>query len=106
MLLFDFQEPWPNHSRARTFHACGSDWAVLVHAKEKQWVITRQITAIRFAAGRCRCSQECHRQCRLSRVHIGRALRAAGFVVTFHDGYGGMHLPPGHAVVEALKTFH
>lgn len=103
MLLFDFQERCPNHSRVRTFHTCGPDWAVLVNAVEKRAVITRQITAIRFVNGRCRCSLECHRQCRLSRRQIGQALHAAGFIVTFHDGYGGMHLPPGHAVVEALK---
>jgi hypothetical protein len=39
-------------------------------------------------------------------AYIRRALRAAGFLVTFHDGYGGIHLPPGHAVAEALKIFH
>ena len=105
MLLFDFQEPWPDHPSVRSFHACGADWAVLVNAVERRGLITRQITAIRFVAGRCRCSQECHRQCRLSRRQLAQALRVAGFVVTFHDGYGGMHLPPGHAVVEALKTF-
>jgi SAM-dependent methyltransferase len=106
ILLFDFLERGPGRPQQRTHHACGADWAVLVDISEKPPVITRRITAIRFAAGRCRCSQECHRQCRLSRRQAGRALRAAGFLVTFHDGYGGMHLPPGHAVAEALKIFH
>lgn len=106
MLLFDFLEPWPDRPRLRTYHACGSDWAVLVKASEKRRVITRQITAIRFVAGRCRCSQEIHRHCHLRRRQLEKALRAAGFIVTFHDGYGGMHLPPGHAVAEALKIFH
>ena len=68
---------------------------VLVKASEKRRVITRQITAIRFVAGRCRCSQEIHRHCHLRRRQLEKALHAAGFIVTFHDGYGGMHLPPG-----------
>ena len=106
ILLFDFLEPCPGRPRQRTHHTCGADWAVLVKVSEERQVITRQITTIRFAAGRCRCSQETHRQCRLSRRQVGQALRAAGFIVTLHDGYGGMHLPPGHIVAEALKTFH
>jgi len=105
ILLFDFLEPCPGCPRQRTHHACGADWAVLVEVSEKRQVIIRQITTIRFAAGRCRCSQETHRQCRLSCRQVGRALRAAGFTVTFRDNYGRLHLPPGHIVAEALKTF-
>jgi cyclopropane fatty-acyl-phospholipid synthase-like methyltransferase len=105
ILLFDFLEPSPGRPRQRTHHACGADWAVLVEVSEKGQVIIRQITTIRFAAGRCRCSQETHRQCRLSCRQVGRALRAAGFIVTFHNNYGGLPLPPGHIVAEALKTF-
>jgi SAM-dependent methyltransferase len=105
ILLFDFLEPCPGRPRQRTHQTCGSDWAVLAEVSEKRQLITRQITSIRFVAGRCRCSQETHRQCRLPRRQVGRALRAAGFIVTFHDGYGGLHLPRGHAVAEALRTF-
>jgi SAM-dependent methyltransferase len=106
ILLFDFLERCHGCPRLRTHRTCGADWAVLAEVSEKRQVITRRITSIRFVAGRCRCSQECHRQCRLSRRQVGQALRAAGFIVAFHDGYGRMHLPPGHAVAEALKIFH
>jgi hypothetical protein len=106
ILLFDFLEHCHGRPRTRTHHTCGADWAVLADVSEKRQVITRRITSVRFVAGRCRCSEETHRQCRLSCRQVGQALRAAGFIVTFHDGYGGMRLPPGHAVAEALKIFH
>jgi cyclopropane fatty-acyl-phospholipid synthase-like methyltransferase len=106
ILLFDFLEPCRGRPRLGTHHTCGADWAVLAEVSEKRRVITRRITSIRFAAGRCRCLQEIHRHCHLRRRQLEKALHAAGFIVTFHDGYGGMHLPPGHAVAEALKIFH
>lgn len=106
ILLFDFLEPCPGCPRLRMHHACGSDWVVLVKIDEKQRIITREITSIRFAAGRCRRSREIHRQCRLPRRQVGRLLRRAGFFVSFRDHYGRQKLPRGHIVAEALKIFH
>lgn len=105
LLLFDFLEPCAHRPRHRTRQCCGKDWAVLVDIGEAGRMITRQITAIRFQGGGTRCSQETHRQCRLSRRQIERALRVAGFMVTFRDGYGNMHLEAGHVVAEALRMF-
>lgn len=105
LLLFDFLEPCPRRLRRRTLQRCGTDWAVLVEIGEDRRVITRRITSIRFQAGHTRWSQEIHRQCRLPRRQIERALRVAGFMVTFHDGYGSTHLEEGHVVAEALRTF-
>ena len=105
ILVFDFLEPCPRRPRRRTLQRCGTDWAVLVEIGEDRRVITRRITSIRFQSAGARWSQETHRQCRLPRRQIERALRAAGFMVTFHDGYGRMHLEEGHVVAEALRTF-
>lgn len=105
LLLFDFLEPCPRRPRHRTLHRCGTDWAMLVDVGEDRRVITRRTTSIRFQAGLTRCSQEIHRQYRLPRRQVERALRAAGFIVTFHTGYGSMHLEEGHVVAEALRTF-
>jgi cyclopropane fatty-acyl-phospholipid synthase-like methyltransferase len=105
LLLFDFLEPCPHRPRRRTLHRCGADWAVVVEIGEDRRMITRQITAIRFQARRTRVSQETHRQCRLPRRQVERALRDAVFIVTFHDDYGRLHLAEGQAVAEALRTF-
>jgi cyclopropane fatty-acyl-phospholipid synthase-like methyltransferase len=103
LLLFDFLEVCAQPRRSRTRQRCGRDWAVLVDVDEDRRVITRRITAIRFLPGLTRCSRETHRQCRLQRRQVERALRAAGFLVTFHDGYGGLHLEEGHVVAEAIR---
>ncbi len=104
LLLFDFLEPCPDRPRRRTHHSGGADWAILAEISECGGVITRRITSTRVVGGRRRTSRETHRQCRLPRRQIEAALRAAGFIVTFHDGYG-RRLPAGHVVVEALRTF-
>lgn len=105
LLLFDFLEPCPRRPRRRTRQRCGADWAVLVEIGEDRRMITRRITAIRFQGGGTRWSQETHRQCRLRRRQIERALRSAGFMVTFRERYGRMRLAAGQVVAEALRTF-
>ena len=104
ILLFDFLELAPGRSPLRTVYACGDDWAILVNVREYRAAIIRAIIAVRFAAGRCRCSQETHRQMRLSRGQIARTLRAAGFATTFRDGYGRTPLGKGRVVAEALRV--
>lgn len=104
ILLFDFLELSPGRSPLRTVHACGDDWAILVNVREDRAAIIRDITTVRFAAGRCRCSEETHRQMRLSRKQIAGTLRAAGFATTFRDGYGRTPLSNGRVVAEALRV--
>lgn len=103
IMLFDFLELCPGHRPFRTVQACGADWAILVNVHEDRTAIIREITAVRFAAGRVRCSQETHRQVRLSRGEMGRMLRAAGFSTVFRDGYGKAPLGAGRVVAKAVK---
>jgi SAM-dependent methyltransferase len=106
LLLFDFLEPLAGRPRHRNVEAYGSDWVVLVAAGEDRWrrVLTRRITTIRRVGWRQRLSQEIHRQCLLRRREVSRALRAAGFTVRFHAGYGRRRLKPGQVVAEAVRT--
>ena len=103
MLLFDFLEPCPGLPPRRRVHRCGRDWAVVVDVEESWDLIIRHITSVRFAAGRCRCTEETHRQLRLSRAQIERTLRSAGFAVRFCRGYGRAPLGNGRVVVEGTK---
>jgi len=103
VLLFDFLDPFPGLPRRRRVNHCGRDWAVVVDVEESRALITRHITSVRFAAGRCRCTEETHRQLRLSRAQIERALRSAGFAVRFCRGYGRAPLGNGRVVVEGTK---
>ena len=105
LLLFDFLEPCAHLPHRRTRERGGTDWTVRADVSEKGRVITRDITTTRLWGGRIRQSREIHRQLRLDRREIDRALRAAGFVVTFRDRYGRVRLAPGQAVAEALRTF-
>ncbi len=105
LLLFDFLTPWVGRPRHRNLEAYGADWLVLVAAGEDRWrrVLTRRITAIRRVGPRQRLSVEIHRQCLLCRREVSRALRAAGFTVRFHAGYGRRRLKPGQVVAEAVR---
>lgn len=102
MLLFDFLEPFPGAPRRRRVRRCGRNWAVVVEVGEDGGLITRHITTIRFAGGRCRCAEEIHRQLRCPRVRVERALRRAGFAVRFCRGYREERLGGGHVVAEAV----
>ena len=102
-LLFDFLEPCRGLPARRRVHRCGSDWAVVVEVEERRNLIVRHIASVRFVAGRCRCTEETHRQLRLSRAQIGQALRSAGFGVRFHSGYGRVALGNGRVVVEGTR---
>ena len=104
-LLFDFLEPCPDGPHRRTRLVRGAGWAIQAEITEHGNVITRRITVTRVVGDRRRISRETHRQLRLPRAQVERALRATGFVVTWHDGYGRHRFPAGHVVVEALRTF-
>jgi len=101
ILLFDFLETCPGVSRVRRVSRCGRDWAVVVAVSDNGDRITRHITSVRFARGRCRCAEEIHRQLRFSRTQVERALRRAGFTVTFRPGYGRARVGAGRVVAEA-----
>ena len=105
ILLFDLLEPHPAVPKRRTALSGGAGWSIHAEITEQGDVITRRMTLARDVAGRTRASRETHRQCRLARAGIEADLRAAGFVVTWRDGYGRQHLPPGHVVAEALRVF-
>jgi len=105
LLLFDLLEPHPAVPPRRTVAAEGAGWAIRAEIAEAGGLITRRMTLHREVAGRRRTRHETHRQCRLSREPIAAALRAAGFVVSWRDGYGRRRLPPGHVVAEALRLF-
>ncbi len=105
LLLFDFLEPNPQAPRDRTAASGGPGWSIRAEIEERGAIITRRITLERDASGRKRTRRETHRQCRLPRRRIDAALRAAGFVVVWRDGFGRPRLPPGHVVVEALRVF-
>ncbi len=105
ILVFDLLEPSPQVPGRRTALGGGAGWSIRAEIAERGAVITRRMTLTRDVAGRNRVSHEIHRQCRLARPPIEAALRAAGFVVTWRDGFGRQHLPPGHAVAEALRVF-
>ena len=104
ILLFDFLEPSPGIPPRRRFHRCGRDWAVVVEVHDRRNLITRHITSVRLVAGGCRCTEETHRQLRLSRARIEQALRAAGFAVRFRRGYGRTALGKGRVVVDAKRA--
>ncbi|HUJ42210.1 MAG TPA: class I SAM-dependent methyltransferase [Opitutaceae bacterium] len=105
LLLFDFLEPNAHRPRHRTVRRSGAGWAILVEIAEERRIITRRISSIRFQVRRPRVSGEIHRQLRLSRRQLGRALQAAGFVVTFQGRYGRMRLAAGQVVAEAIRMF-
>ena len=105
ILLFDLLETCPGAVRLRTHDSQGSGWAIRAETRESGRQITRQIMVTREVAGRTRVSVEIHRQYRLSRRQVESALRAAGFVVTWRDGFGRHRLRLGHVVAEALRVF-
>ncbi len=108
LLLFDFLLPWAGRPRRRSVERSGSDWLVLVAVGEDRHrrVLTRRITTIRRVGGVQRLAFEVHRQALLPRADLRRMLESAGFAVRFLSGYGRRRLPPGQAVVEAVRTVY
>lgn len=105
LLLFDLLVPHPDIPTRRAAISGGADWSIRAEIRERGGVITRRMTLVRDVAGRDRVSHETHRQCRLAPAPVTAALRTAGFIVTWRDGFGRRHLPPGHVVVEALRGY-
>jgi len=90
--LFVLDLPVDGHGPRRphytAWHA-GDDWAVLVEARERAGILTRDITVVRDAGGgRYRRSHERHLVAVFSAADVGRWLRAAGFSVRTRRRYG------------------
>lgn len=104
LLVLDFAEPGRGGSRRSSYHL-GDDWAILVEAEEdrRHSLLVRRLTTFRRIGRLYRRSEQTHRLRLYRKAEIASILRRSGFAVRHLSGYGGFHLPRGHAVIMARR---
>jgi len=101
LFVFDVRRPGRG---GQTIHGrTGRDWAVISATTERGGTLVRAITSFRRARHGYRRRDETHRLTLLAPAALARLLRRVGFVARVGSAYGGVSVPPTHAVVIARK---
>jgi SAM-dependent methyltransferase len=104
--IFDFAEPGqiPEATRRRKF-TLGSDWAVLLDAREdkRRQILVRNIVSFRKTGRYYRRTDEVHTLRLYRRAELETELRKIGFRTKIFRRYGTMALRAGNAGIQATK---